>query len=358
MSENCLRKVLFVTASTTGGGAERMLFNIINSLDDDYRVCLVITSKDKIPDNTAVKANVYNLNKDNARNAFRGIMVFIRQFQPDYIFTTSSNVGYMLILAKLFLKGNFKVVIRCAVSPSEIVETTFMKDLLLGYAIKITYNWCDLLIAQTVFMKQDLIRKYGVKTQKIRVIRNIVDRQFVFQESVAFHPKELIMDNFNIVTSGALYSIKGFDLLIEAIAPIIHSNPYIHLWILGQERYEIGYRDFLQQLIDKYEISDNVILLGHKSNPYPYYRNANLFIMSSRKEGFPNVVLESLFLETPVVATDCVDFSGVIYNGVNGYVVTKGNVMALSKGIKDALETKFDMNENGMMNFDYREIFI
>lgn len=350
-------KIIFFTATTMGGGAERMLFNIINALDDNHDVQLVITSKDVIPKGLTLKATVYNLNLSKSRKAFYSILNIIKNEKPDYVFTTSSTIGYILVLSKLILRNKFKVFIRCAVSPSEIVKTSY-KYYFLQFVIKRTYRYCDLLIAQTSFMKQDLKKMYGVKEEKIAVIRNIIDPEFITNQSKAFHPDVFVRNNFNIVASGALYSIKGFDLLIEAVIPLIEKNPNIHLWILGEERYELGYKSFLQNIIDGRNSANNIHLIGHQNNPYPYYKYADLFVMSSRKEGFPNVVLEALFLKTPVVATNCVDFTGVIFNGVNGYIVEKDNVDCLRKGLSDALSEKFDMDRVDINNFDYNKLFV
>ena len=350
-------KIIFFTATTSGGGAERMLFNIINSLDENHDVHLVITSMDAVPKGLTLKARISNLGFNKSRKSFYSILNIIKKEKPDYVFTTSSTIGYILVLSKLILRNKFKVFIRCAVTPSEIVKTSYKYNIL-KFIIKKTYRYCDLLIAQTSFMKRDLIESYGVKEEKISVIRNIVDSEFITNQSKEFYPKEFDGKKINIVASGALYSIKGFDLLIESVVPLIEKNPNIHLWILGDERYEIGYKKNLQNMIDVSNVKNNIKLMGHKENPYPYYKNADLFVMSSRKEGFPNVVLEALFLKTPVVATNCVDFTGIIVNGINGYVVEKNSVESLRDGLLNALSMNFDMNRIRIDNFDYNKLFI
>lgn len=356
MEESKQIKVIFFTASTTGGGAEKMLFNIISSLDERHKSYLVITSKDNLPDDVSIRSEVYKLGFDNARKAFPKIISVIKKIMPQYVFTTSSSIGYMLALAKCFVKQDFKVIVRCAVTPTEIVKTSF-KDTLLKYVIRFSYKKCDLLIAQTSYMKDDLVKTYHVRPQRVRVIRNIVNKDYLDQQSSLFFPAEFAKGKFNIVASGALYSVKGFDLLIKAINPIIKSNENVRLWILGQERYEIGYRNFLQGLIDELGLGNNVTLLGYRDNPYPYYKYADLFVMSSRKEGFPNVVLESLCLGTPVVATNCVDFDGVILDGVNGFVVKKNNVEAMEEGVRKALQVSFDVDKVRLNNYDYNNLF-
>lgn len=348
-------RVMFATASTTGGGAERMLFNIIRQMDSRHECRLFITSNQKVPVlyNGCIRA--VNANKKHAVSAFQKLLKDIRKFKPHHIFTTSSNVGYMLVWAKKLLRADFKIYIRCAVPPSEIYQTD-LKTRLLNNIICKTYQGATLIIAQTDFSRSDLIKAYNIDADKVRTIRNIVDTRLVNEQADEFRPEEFNPDNFNIVAAGALYSVKGFDLLIEAIAPLIKDSNR-HLYILGEERYEAGYRNKLQALIDLQGVSDNIHLVGHKSNPYPYYKHADLFVMSSRKEAFPNVILEALTLGTPVVATDVVDWSGVITVGVNGYVAHKDDADSLYHQLRRVIESPIIISGHAFQNFNYNDLF-
>lgn len=349
-------RVLFATASTIGGGAERMLFNIIRSLDNDHEARLFISSSDTVPAFYANEVSTINANKQHAITAFWQLVHEINEFKPHHVFTTSSNIGYLLIFAKKLIHADFKIYIRCAVTPSEIYHTD-LKSRLLKKLNRLTYNSADRVIAQTEFMRKDLITSYKIHPDKVIAIRNIIDKNFVVRQSESFVPTELNKSDFNVIAVGALYSVKGFDLLIDAISSLIKRNANINLYILGEERYETGYRLFLENKITEHGMNNNIHLLGQKSNPYPYFKAADLFVMSSRKEGFPNVVLEALALGTPVVATDCVDFTGTIAEGFSGYVVRKGSSEELRKGIEKALETKFDMSKCEIENYDYNELF-
>lgn len=347
-------KVLFITASTTGGGAERMLFNIIRSMDDRHDVRLFITSDAKVPE--AYKNDVVSVNADkrHAMSAFTKLLRYIKSYRPEHVFTTSSNIGYMLILIKRLLRADYKVYIRCAVTPSEIYHDD-LKSTILAKVNRLTYSGAELVIAQTEFMRRDLIRAYNIKPEKVKAIRNIVDTNFVREQAELGNAPEINPDNFNIVAAGALYSVKGFDILIEAIAPLIKDTNR-HLYILGEERYEPGYRDWLDGLIHKYGVERNIHLIGHKSNPYPYFKAADLFVMSSRKEGYPNVVLEALALNTPVVVSNCVDWSDVINDGINGFVSEKNNVESLRCALSNAFSNKFGEIDQ-IENYNYNELF-
>mgnify|MGYP005755539295 CR=1 FL=1 len=348
-------KVAFVSATTRKGGAERMLFNIMNTLDDRHEIQLYITSKDVVPSFVANKFRVVRFGKKHAKAALWQLLLNLKKSHPQYVFTTSSNIGYLLIMIRWMLQANFKVFIRCAVPPVEVYHHS-LKTRFLSCINRWLYKGCDLMIAQTEFMRQDLMRAYHMRPDQVRVIRNIIDKAYI-DRSIASEEIICLPNGFNFVASGMLYSVKGFDLLIEAIAPIVKRHRNVFLSILGEERYETGYRDFLQSKIDALGMAEHVRLVGYKENPYPYYKAANVFVMSSRKEGFPNVVLEALYLKTPVIATDCVDFTGVIQDGVNGFIVPKDNVAALSDALQKALSYQFRMDVNQVSNFDYNTLF-
>lgn len=349
-------RVLFVTASTKGGGAERMLFNIMHSLDNNHVVRLFVTSDEHIPDVYANDQIQYiNANKQHAMSAFPKLIKEINRYKPHHIFTTSSNVGYMIVLAKKILHENFNIYIRCAVTPSEIYQSD-IRTKGLNFVNRLAYNCADMVIAQTDFMRGDLINKYHINPKKVRTIRNIIDEKFVKSEALKEDDGELKTEDYNIVACGALYSVKGFDLLINALATLLKGTNR-HLYILGEERYEVDYSKFLQSVIDKLGLSQHIHLLGQKVNPYPYFKQANLFVMSSRKEGYPNVVLEALTLGVPVVATNVVDWGGVIQDGVNGYIAEKNNVDSIKVALMKAFDTDFEMDKIKIENYDYNELF-
>lgn len=342
---------------TKCGGAERMMFNIISSLRFTHKVRLVCTSDQQLPKEYEGNIDFISLNHRHAALAFFDILHEIYRFKPNHVFTISSgSIGWQLVIAKILLRGNFKVTVRCGVPPSETYNVNF-KTKLLRRITRFAYKRLDLMIAQTEFMRQDLIATYRLPDNKVMVIRNIIDFDLINRRASEYRPLEIASGSFNIIAVGALYSVKGFDILIKSIADLISEKPNIKLLIIGGERYEKGYKSYLQNLIDSLDLGGHVKLLGARDNPYPYFKNADLAVMSSLREGFPNVVLEALALETPVVATDCVDFSGVIYEGINGFVVKKESEKELRKGILKALDTEFDLNRYKIENFDYNTIF-
>src|SRR5690606_10233331 len=166
-------------------------------------------------------------------------------------------------------------------------------------------------------------------------------------------------NHYNIVEQGSLDDIKRFNLLKEAIhILVLKGMTDIKLYINGDNRESgIDYKKYLFELIHQKALTGYVNLLGFKSNPYPYLLRCDGFVLSSRKEGFPNVVLEALVLNRPCLVTNCVDFKGIIDDGVNGLIVEKNSASELARGIEVLREKALKGRDMKFENFDYNKWF-
>jgi glycosyltransferase involved in cell wall biosynthesis len=134
-----------------------------------------------------------------------------------------------------------------------------------------------------------------------------------------------------MVSAGTLEHRKGFDLLIDAMSKIVKENDKVHLTLLGDGPE----KENLRKQIKSLSLSDNVRLAGFQKNPFIYFSRADLFVLSSRYEGLPNAVLESLACGTPVVAFNCPGgIDEIIVNESQGVLVPVNDVQALAKAIK------------------------
>jgi glycosyltransferase involved in cell wall biosynthesis len=109
----------------------------------------------------------------------------------------------------------------------------------------------------------------------------------------------------HLVAAGRISPVKGFDTLIRALPALHELHPDAELWILGEDRSaNKATRRQLEGLCHAHGVADRVHFIGHQDNPYPFFKHADLFVLSSRYEGLPNVLLECLGCGCPVIALD------------------------------------------------------
>lgn len=137
---------------------------------------------------------------------------------------------------------------------------------------------------------------------------------------------------FLLGAAGRLSAEKGFDVLIRAVAELVRREVPVSLWIAG----EGAARPALEQLIHQLGLQQRVRLLGHLSDLKPFYQALDVFVLSSLREGLPNVVLEAMALEVPVVATRVAGVPSLISPEDNGLLVDSGSVDQLTALIQRA----------------------
>ncbi|MBN2279908.1 MAG: glycosyltransferase [Candidatus Marinimicrobia bacterium] len=329
-----MKKILFLLPNLEAGGAERVVLNYTRILDPSkYEMTLIIVNdygdlQTYIPDHV----NLVNLNIIRTRQAYFKLIRTINSIQPEYIFSSTDRTNVLLLMAKAFLLGKPKIIIREPNTPSaqfgeNYLNSTYFK------LMKFFYPKTDILVAQTEAMKMELLKTFSIPKHKIQVIPNPIDKKFIDDQ------KERIIESFdhskiNIVASGRLHRQKGFDFLIKAFTEVVRKNDDFRLYIIGKKDVKDNCTAELETLIVKLKLSNHVKLLGFQSNPYPFYKNADLFVLSSRWEGLPNVVLENLYIGTPVVATRCVPvLSELIVDGKNGNLCDFGNIDELAEAV-------------------------
>jgi teichuronic acid biosynthesis glycosyltransferase TuaC len=154
--------------------------------------------------------------------------------------------------------------------------------------------------------------------------------------------KDLGIDNNIkiIFYAGGLISLKNVDILIEAVSNIVHSTPNIHLFIAGEGTEE----GKLKRMVESKEIVNSIFFLGplDSNQMINYYNSADLFCLPSKSEGLPNVIVESFFCGTPVVASAVGGIPKIIRPGINGFLVKPNSVQDLEEKIIISLSHSWD----------------
>ncbi len=193
-----------------------------------------------------------------------------------------------------------------------------------SWLTRLMYNHCYANVAITKQMEEQIISKHNLKN--VVTIANPVNLDEVKEKC-----NEEVDINFDYIIAIGQYenAIKQFDKLILSYANSILPKKEIHLVILGN-----GNQELLKNVSFKNKVEDFIHLLGHQNNPFKYLKNAKFLVLSSKNEGLPNVLVEALACETPVVAFDCPCGPGVIViNKENGILVDNQNTEKLTEAI-------------------------
>lgn len=185
------------------------------------------------------------------------------------------------------------------------------------------YSQFDKIIAVSADVKKSLVDYIGVETQ-VDVLYNVYrDNKIIEMSAERLTPKEKLLfksDRINFISVGRLTKQKGYDRLIKAIKIIknTHKNVYdaLNFIILGDGELK---EDLINQ-INVNNLEKKVSLYGFCSNPYKMIRNSDVFICSSRTEGFSTVVVESVILDVPVITTDCSGMLEILDNNPNSII--------------------------------------
>ncbi|MGQ8365243.1 glycosyltransferase [Glaciecola sp. 1036] len=156
------------------------------------------------------------------------------------------------------------------------------------------------------------------------------------------------------VAIGRLVEQKGFDLLLPAYASAANKDADLpDLVIIGEGKDE---HELIQQAASL-GIAEKVIFAGFTTNPYYPIKNAQAFILSSRHEGMPTVLIESLSLNTPVIAFDCpTGPAEIIQHEENGFLVKHLDINALSFAILNWQQLPTENLANGVSNFTFEAV--
>lgn len=342
------REILFVVPNDNLGGAENVLKMIGEELvSQQNKVTFYFLSKHR-KTNWTSETNISITKYSQFSSQYLGalsLIIFLLQNRKFYTYTFSSHVyvnGLLGFLRKIsFLKTKFLV---ARESTSIFKRYSGVKLLFYRFFYWIGYKNIDVIICQTNQMKNELDR--NLSTMEIEEKSIVIPNPFVFptvkvsEETV----KEVSCHQPFIVSAGRLIPEKGFDVLIEVFSKLLDDYPHYKLVILG----EGNERESLQNRIKHLNIEKNIILYGHTKEIYPWFSAAEVCVVSSKIEGFPNVLLQMMSQNKKVVSTLCADGIDAI-EGIKK--AQPNNVDSLYNAILQAMSVKTSSEKMDFRDF-------
>ena len=192
-----------------------------------------------------------------------------------------------------------------------------------------SYSRYDKVVCVSKSVEQVMRKHYGLS--QTTTIYNPIDIENILLK--ASQPIDIdIPSSFNIVSVGRLVPQKGYDRLIPIIGKLRKEGKNIQLYIIG-EGIE---RNYLESIIKKEGLQDVVHLMGYQKNPYALMSKMDLFVCSSRTEGYSLVIAEAMTLGLPVISTDCAGPNELLDHGKYGLLVDNDNI-SLFEGISTVI---------------------
>ncbi len=332
-----MKKILFLIHDLGGGGAEKVLVNLVNHMDREKWNITVMALFGGGINERFLKPDIRLINCH--KKALRGNSHLMKLFSPRFLYRKYIREQYDIVIS--FLEGP------CAriVSGCEAPETRKIAWIHSTLADKKTFSMGFRNFAEAVrcYQKFDCRIFVSADTQRAfetvcpgsgRMLPNVPEVDRIAQLS-----REDLEDpwfcrpGFYLCGMGKLTANKGFHRLLSIHRRLREEGFALYTYILGSGEEQAA----LQNFIDKNHLRDSVKLLGYQTNPYPYLQKADLFVCASYSEGFSTAATEALILGTPVCTTRVAGMTQMLGDGQFG-VITDNNEEALCNGIRSFLE--------------------
>jgi glycosyltransferase involved in cell wall biosynthesis len=315
-------RLLFCIPELDHGGPDAVFFNLVRTIDRDrFETMLAVTKPhglylSELPNDIPVHV------VGHARYPVAATIKLVRELRPQIVVSTL-RMNMTCAAASPFFPAGTTLVTRVANNITwdmGQIRGPWLKVRAISLAHRISVARSDLVITQSQAMHDDVVARFGPRVvDKTVVLPNPVDLDRIGLRAELDMAVPVRTGNPQLVSAGRLTYQKGFDVLISSFATVRARHPGARLWILGQGED----RDSLARLIDRHGLGDAVDLVGFIENPAPYYRAADLYVCSSRYEGFPNSLAEALATGTPIVAPAGAAAGTELVSDVNGLIVDR-----------------------------------
>ncbi len=303
------KEIIFFCPSIEEGGVEKNLALICNGVSINQNISIITANKNK------KKFFKKNVNFISAKtNFFDKKNRFIKSIFCAYLLLKNYNsqkktiVSFQANILAVFISKilDYKVIIRSNQSPNYYANNFFKKKIMTFF-----FKKADKIIVNSEDFKKEFKKFFNLKTYSIY---NLMEDQYKLKNLA----NKKINNNFfsnskkiiNILSIGRLVEQKDQITILKALN-LIKNKKEFRFYLIGKgNKYH-----YLKKFINEKSLNKKVRILNFKNNIYPYYKKADLFILSSLYEGLPNVLIEALTFGIPIIASNCKTGPKEILNG-------------------------------------------
>lgn len=296
-----MKKLAIFIYSLGSGGAERVVSTLLPMLNLKYEVHLILMN-DKISyDIPQVSIHYLEKSSPNESNLAKFLKLPLLALKYKKLcenlginlqFVLLNRPNYIALMAKMLGLKSTLIINECT-TPSVIYKHNNLNSFINKFLIKNLYNKADLILANSLGNKEDLLQNFNIQADKCDILYNAINLESISEKSKEQIP---FKDPF-ILSVGRLDSGKNHAMLIRAYAKV---QTNLKLVILGEGIL----KNELLNLIEELNLKDKVFLLGFDNNPYKYMSKCDFFAFASSFEGFSNVLIECLACNCAVLCTD------------------------------------------------------
>jgi glycosyltransferase involved in cell wall biosynthesis len=335
------KKVCFALPSLAGGGAERTAVQILNAMDgESWERSLYLFAREG-PYLSEVSPSIQIADGGGGSSRAGQCLAlrrFIRRVRPDLVVAFLSY--FSVLCAVRAAAVGARVVFDQGTPLSEFLRDADYRwsrpwhRRVFAAATRIGYRAADLVVTTSRGVADDLEHSFGIKPDHIRVVHNPVDlKEIAAAAELPIDPEHAALWRPPvIVAAGRLAEVKNYPLLIEALG-IVRQRIPAQLFILGQGDQE----PLLRVLIETMGLGEAVHLCGFHVNPWKYIAKADVFALTSRYEGFGNVLVEAMACGVPVVATSTAGTREIVSVGEDGLLVDRHEPAAVAAALERVL---------------------
>ena len=324
-------KIALFIPTLNGGGAERVML----LLAEEFTNCshdvdlLLVRAVGPYLSQIPPSVRIINFNRKKPLTSIPFIISYLRRERPQAVISSFSHANLAMLWAiKLSFLKITSIVREENILSMDLKVSKNISSSIMPWLIKIFYPMATRVVSVSKGVANDLALTTGLKDNNMSIIYNPIDIYSIQSKALlrVDHPW-LIENKFPVIISvGRLCEQKDFLTLIKAFS-FVNQTIDAKLIILGDGEM----RSQLEQKIDEFKLYDKIDLPGFVDNPFAFIARSSLFVLSSRWEGFGNVIVEALACDTPIVATNCPSGpSEILCQGKYGRIVPVGNSEALA----------------------------